>query len=148
MSNIEVEGLMETIKSFSEIEAEFRKQANGELRTAAGDCARMLVGKLQTSAAASGVPVAPRVASATRVKSDRLPVVSIGGSKRVGIRGAPASRLLWGSEHGPKGDVNHFGVPPSSGYWIKPAVERFKGNEAIRIYRGKVAEIMRKYGLL
>lgn len=144
MSNIEVEGLTETLKAFQGLETDIRRQANGELRQAAGECARGLVSELQSSAAASGVPVAPRVASSVRVKSDRLPSVTIGGSKRVGIRGAPASRLMWGSESGGK----NFGRPAGGQYWIAPAVDRFKGNEAITHYRVAVGRIMRKYGLI
>lgn len=144
MSNIDVEGLTETLRAFKGLEADIRRQANGELRKAAGECASGLVDALRASASGSGVPVAPRVASSVKVKSDRLPSVAIGGNKRVGIRGGRAGALVWGSEKGGK----HFGVAKSSGYWIKPAVDRFKANDAIRIYRGEVAAIMRRYGLL
>lgn len=146
--SIDVDGMTETLRAFRGLETDIRRQANGELRKAAGDCARGLVAELRASAASSGVPVAPRVAATARVKSDRLPAVSIGGAKRVGRYGAPAARLLWGSEHGPRSDINRFGVPAGPGYWIRPAVERFSSNEAIRVYRGAVAAIMRRYRLL
>lgn len=146
--SIEADGLVETLSAFKGLEADLRKVANGELRQAAAIAAGQLVQALQASAASSGVPVAPRVASSAKVKSDRLPAVSIGGSKRVGIRGAPAAQLVWGSEHGPRGDVNHFGVPPGSGYWIRPAVERFGKGEAIAIFKRALVAVMARYGLL
>lgn len=146
--SIDVDGLTETLRAFRGLERDVRRQANSELRQAAGDCARGLVDALRVSAASSGVPVAARVAASVRVKSDRLPAVSIGGNRRVGRNGARAAVLVWGSEHGPKSEVNRFGVPPGPGYWIRPTVERFKSNEAIRLYRTQVAAIMRKYRLL
>jgi hypothetical protein len=145
--SVELDGLQETLRSFQGLEKDLRRTANGELRRAAGECASQLVGELQIGAASSGVPVAPRVARSAKVRSDRLPSVAIGGSARVGRRGAPASALVWGSEHGPSGSVNHFGVPPGSGYWIKPTVERFKSSTATKIFADSVATIQRRWGL-
>lgn len=144
---VQVEGAQETLKAFRGLSDDLRKTANGELRQAAGDCARGLVSDLQRAAGASGVPVAPRVARSIRVKSDRLPAVQIGGSKRVGRHGAPAAALVWGSETGPAGRVNHFGVAPSAGYWIAPTVERFSNTDAPDAYRKAVAQIQHRYGL-
>jgi hypothetical protein len=77
-----------------------------------------------------------------------MPTVSIGGSTRVGRRGAPAAALVWGSEQGPKGSVNHFGVSPGPGYWIAPAVERFKDGPAVSSFQRALVSIFRRYGLL
>ncbi len=62
-------------------------------------------------------------------------------------RSASAAAVVWGSEQGPKGDVNHFGVPPSGGYWIAPAVERYSST-AIGKFQQAVADIFRRNGLL
>src|SRR5262245_60576018 len=146
--DVEVDGLTETLAAFRGLEADLRRQANGELRAAARECASLLVAELRQAAAASGVPVAARVARSIRVKNDRLPAVQLGGSRKVGRTGAPAALLLWGSEHGPAGDVNHFAVAPNqSGYWIAPTTARFARSRAMTTYRGAVAEIMRRYGL-
>lgn len=142
--NVEIDGLQETLKAFRGLEADMRREANGELRTAAGECAALLVGSLRGAAVSSGVPVAPRVARSIRVKSDRLPAVSIGGRARVGARGAPASALVWGSEHGGK----NFGRGPGAGYWIRPTVARFKDSAALVTYRRAVFQIMRKWRLV
>jgi hypothetical protein len=141
---IEAEGLVETLQAFKGLEADLRREANGELRKAAGLAASRLVSELQGAAAASGVPVAPRVASSAKVKSDRLPSVAIGGGRRVGRRGAPASALVWGSEHG----GHNFAVGRGSGYWIKPAVDRFGQGEAMQIFKRSLVAIMQRWGLL
>ena len=146
--SIEVDGLMETLKAVRTVQAELRPGVNGAIRDAAGHCAGELVPALQAAAAASGVPVAPRVARSIRVRRDRLPSVSIGGPTRVGRHGAPAAALVWGSELGPAGDVNHFAVPRSSGYWLAPATERFKAGPAIQTFQRALVSIFRKVGLL
>jgi hypothetical protein len=149
--SIEVDGLTETLKAVNSLERELaRPAANKELRGAAKSCATVLAGELVRAAASSGVPVAPRVASSIRVKSDRLPVVSIGGPKKVGsgARGSAAA-LVWGSEQGPKSDPNHWGVGPNpAGYWIAPTVDRFQSSRAIETYRRAVFEVLHEAGLV
>ena len=143
---VEMDGIFETLKAVRQVEADLRPGVNNELRDAAEASAGELAAELVTSASASGVPVAPRVAASIRVKRDRVPVVSIGGSAPVGRRGAPAGALVWGSEQGPKGGVNHWGVPASSGYWIAPAVDRYS-RTALDKFRRAVFEIFRRNGL-
>ena len=144
---VEMDGIFETLKAVQAIEADLRPGVNNELRDAAEASAGELGDLLRASASSSGVPVAPRVAGSIRVKRDRIPVVSIGGGARVGARGAPAGVLVWGSEQGPKGSINHWAVPPSSGYWIAPAVDRY-GRTALERFRRAVADVFRKHGLL
>lgn len=143
--SVEVDGLMETLKAFQGLETDIRRTTNGELRQAARQCATVLAAQLARAAAGSGVPVAPRVAQSIRVKSDRVPVVSIGPGR--GRSGKPTNALTWGSEQGPKGAVNHFGVPPSSGYWIKPTVEQFQRDESVTIYKRAIFDLQRKHDL-
>lgn len=146
--SLEIDGLTDTLKAFRGLEADLRKEANSELRAAARECATRLSARLAQAAAASGVPVAPRVARSIKVRSDRLPVVAIGGPAKVGRTGGKAGALVWGSEQGPKGQVNHFGVPPSGGYWIAPTVNRFGDSEAVSVYKRAVVDIQKKNGLL
>lgn len=145
--SIEFEGLFETLQAVRGVQADLRPEVNGKLRDAAGVSAGELALELARAAGASGVPVAPLVARSIRVKRDRIPVVSIGGAMRVGRRGAAAGSLVWGSEQGPKGRVNHWAVPPNPGYWIAPAVERY-GGKALERFRSAVADVFREYGLL
>jgi hypothetical protein len=144
---IEVDGIFETLKAVRGVQADLRPSANNELRDAADTVASGLASDLVAAAASSGVPVAPRVARSIRVKRDRIPVLSIGGPAPVGRTGGAAGSLVWGSEQGPKGSINHFGVPASSGYWIAPTVER-AGSKAADDYRRAVARIFRRYGLI
>jgi hypothetical protein len=149
--NVQVDGLLETIRSFQGLDRELeRPLANRELRQAAGDCAGGLAGDLRAAASSSSVPVARRVAASIRVKSDRLPSVTIGGSARVGRHGARAAVLAWGSEHGPAAgaSVNHFAVGRSRGHWIAPTVERFKGSTALRTYQRAVYLLLRRWDLV
>ena len=143
--------MAQTIKAVNGLERELeRPAANKELRQAARSCATILAGQLARAAAASGVPVAPRVASSIRVKSDRLPVVQIGGAKKVGTgKRAAAAALVWGSEQGPKSDPNRFAVAPNpAGYWIAPTVARFQSDQAIELYRRSVYEVLHDAGLV
>lgn len=146
---IEVDGLFETLNAIKGLQGDLRKEANAELRVAGRRAAEVLAADLRTSAARSGVPVAPRVAAAIRTKSDRVPTVIIGGNRKVGRRGASAAVLAWGSEHGPAGAPNHFGVAPNAGgYWIAPAVRSFEGGPALTIYKRAVFETIKRYGLI
>jgi hypothetical protein len=115
------------------------------IRDAGNACAAELVPALRASASASGVPVAPRVARSIKARPGGS--VSIGDSTAVGRHGAPAYQLVWGSEHGPAGDPNHFAVPPGPGYWIKPAVDRFKAGPALATFRLSIAGHIVKRGL-
>jgi hypothetical protein len=142
-----MEGIFETLQAVRGVQSDLRPGVNNEIRAAAEDAAGGLVTDLQGAAASSGVPVAARVARSAKVKRDRVPVVSIGGAQRVGRRGAPAGALVWGSEQGPKGSVNHWGVPAGSGYWIAPAVERY-GPKAVETFRHALGAIFRRHGLL
>jgi hypothetical protein len=148
---LEIDGLQETIKAVQGLEREYeRPAANKELRAAAKECATPLAADLVRAALASGVPVAPRVAQSIRVKSDRLPVIQIGGAKKVGTgkRGAAAA-LVWGSEQGPKSEPNRFAVAPNSaGYWIAPTVARFADGPAIDAYKRAVYETLKRAGLV
>lgn len=141
---VSAEGVTETLKAFQALEADLaRPAANAQLREAAGESADGLQGELVRSARSSGVPVAGRVASTIRVKRDRIPAVEIGGSAPVGRYGAPASELLWGSEHG----GHNFGVGRGPGYWIAPAVKRYGEGPALAIYRRAVADLIHDSGL-
>jgi hypothetical protein len=145
---VETAGIEETLASLRGIDAALRKEANSEIRQAAKLAAEELAVALRAAASSSGVPVAPLVARTIKVKSDRFPTVVIGGTAKVGRNGAAASALLWGSEHGPKGDPNHFAVSPNAGgYWIAPTVKAFELSRAVPAFKRALFEIVRRYGL-
>lgn len=140
---VETEGIEETLAAVKRLDQDLRKEANAEIRQAAKRAAQELVNELRASAAASGVPVAARVAGSARVKSDRTPTVVVGGPKRVGRRGAPAAALVWGSETGGR----NFAAPAGGSYWIAPAVDRFAASRAVPIFKDALGAIISRYGL-
>ena len=146
---VEIDGMMETLKAFRGLDADLRSETNKDLRAAAGKCAGGLAAQLVQAASSCGVPVAPRVAQSVRVKSDRIPVVSIGGAKKVGSgKRGHAGALVWGSEQGPKSDPNRFAVGPNAaGYWIAPTTNRFADGPALDVYRRAVFDLLQKHGL-
>lgn len=140
---VEAEGVTETLSALRGLEADLRKEANSEIRTAAKGLAGELVLALQVAASSAPTPVAARVASSAKVKSDRYPTVVIGGNKRVGRRGAIAAKLLWGSEQG----GHNFAAAAGGSYWIAPTVERFSSSRAVPAFRRAIYEIVRRHGL-
>lgn len=138
---VEAEGVQETIDAVRGIAKDLRKEANSEIRVASKAAAGELADRLRAAASSAATPVSRRVASSIRVKSDRFPTVTIGGSKRVGIRGAPAAALVWGSEQG----GHHFGAAAGGAYWIAPTVRAFESSGAIPIYHEAIARIIVRY---
>jgi hypothetical protein len=141
---VESEGIEETLRAFSGLEKDLRKEANAELRVAAKKAAEELAGRLRSAAASSPTPVSRRLVSTIKVKSDRFPTVTIGGRKKVGATGAPAGRLLWGSEHGGA----NFGQPAGGSYWIAPTAAAFESSDAIATFRRAVYDVTKRYGLV
>lgn len=138
---VEAEGVAETIAAVRGIAKDLRKEANAEIRVASRQAAEGLAGALRAAAMGAATPVSRRVAASVKVKSDRFPTVTIGGTKRVGIRGAPAAALVWGSEQGGE----HFAAPAGGSYWIAPTVARFEGSAAIPIFARAIDSIVRRY---
>ena len=143
---VSVEGVRETQKALDGLGDDLKP--GGAVTEAAGNAlAELLAPALVASAQASGVPVAPRVARSVRVERGSRPGVSIGGSVAVGAGGAPAYKLVWGSERGPASEPNHFAVSPGPGYWIKPAVDRVGGTPALMAFDLAIAGRIRRHGL-
>ena len=143
---VQVEGLAETEQALSGVADDLKP--GGAVDAEAGNAVAELLGPaLVAAAASSGVPVAPRVARSVQVRPGPRPLVSIGGYMAVGRRGAPAWQLAWGSEHGPNGEPNHFGVARGPGYWIKPTVDRVKGSTAPAAFDLAINGRLRRHGL-
>lgn len=140
---VEAEGVRETVRAFSGIEKDLRKEANAELRAGAKKAAAELVTRLVSAAGSSPTPQARLLADTVKVKSDRFPTVTIGGTKKVGRHGTPAARLQWGSE---RGGAN-FGAPAGGSYWIAPTVAAYATSGAIAVFRRSLFELSRRYGV-
>ena len=138
-------------------DAELRKASNVRLREAAKECAGDLAQRLRLTAYGAPAPQTQLVARSIKVKSDRFPVVAIGGKKKVGRayksrkgRGtvrAPAAALLFGVENG---DFHGRFAPRSAdGNWIKPTVKDFStSSQAIGNYQKAVLQILDDAGVL
>lgn len=112
------------------------KEASAELREGAGKLAETLATRVRAAGRGEGRQ-ASLLVSTVKVKRDRVPVIEVGGSKRVGRHGAPAWGVLFGSEFGADGRYGWFGAPEyggsdgrqykphrgREGRWIFPTVE-------------------------
>jgi hypothetical protein len=126
--NVNAEGVRETLRAFSGLP----KEASAELRAAAEDLARLLARDARSAGVAEGVQAA-LVAGTVKAGRDRVPVVTAGGSTRVGSRRKPAYKLLFGSEFG----SNRYEQFPHShqgrdGIWFFPSIEANAGPIARR----------------
>jgi hypothetical protein len=126
--NVRIDGVRETLAAFRTLP----KEASDELRTAAGEIARDLAVDAAAAGRAEGHQAA-LVAGTVKVARDRVPVVQVGGTRRLGRRRVPAWKLLFGSEFG----SNRFTQFPrahqgSDGIWFFPTIEANAGPIAAR----------------
>lgn len=138
--NRDVVGLLGNLRG---VQADLRRNANQRLRAAAAACAAELVSELRANA--RGTPQAAIVAASAKVKSDRVPAVSVGGNMRVGSRGTQAGAIVWGSE---RGGTNFAAPHTGSGYWIEPTTKRFQEGKAVSVYLQAVVDVLADHGVL
>lgn len=108
------------------VDVELRKSTNAQLRIAAKECADDLARRLKAAAYAEPAPQTRLVAESIKTKTDRTPVVMVGGTKKVGRpyrsrktkqkRAATAGDLLWSVEYGDT--KGRFAPRNPNGYWI------------------------------
>jgi len=124
-ADLHVDGLQETLRAFNR----YGKEANKELRQAAGGIADQLVPAL-ILAAGSASPQAALVAPTVKRRSDRVPTIVAGGSKRIrpntrSYRRVTAGDIFFGSEHGGGRRPGTRQFPEwvgKGGYWFWPTV--------------------------
>jgi hypothetical protein len=147
--------VQQLLRALGKVNADLRKDTNAQLRVAAKECANELAMLLKVNFAGAPAPQTKLVELSVRVKSDRTPVVQVGGKKKVGrayksrkggtVR-APAGQLLWGVEYGDH--KGRFAPRNADGYWIKPTVKKFAETGAIANYKKAVYQILRDAGVL
>ena len=147
--------VQQLFRALGKVNADLRKDTNAQLRVAAKECATELAMLLKVNYAGAPAPQTQLVAVSVKVKSDRTPVVQIGGKKKVGrayksrkggtVR-APAGQLLWGVEYGD--NKGRFAARNAAGYWIKPTVKQFAETGAIANYKKAVYQILTDAGVL
>jgi hypothetical protein len=121
--NVKIEGGRETLRAFRELP----KVASDELRDAAGKIADDMVGWVQNLASSTSRQAA-LVAGTTKRVRDRVPAVSIGGSKRIGTgtgrRKGAAYEILFGANFGSR---SHRQFPAWAGvgndYFVFKSIE-------------------------
>ena len=169
MASVEIEGINECLKKFSQLEGDLRKEANRELRAAAKEIAlREVMPALPGWASRAPQPrLAAAIAEGARVRSDRMISVRL-GSVVPQVSGFKKSRIMkrkkqnmaalaWGSEVGPNGGhtpgsksggegTNFYagGGRESGGKWIKPNIDEI-APKAVDHYKDALLAIMRKY---
>lgn len=126
--SVQASGVRETLRAFNGLP----KEASASLREAAQDLARLLARDAQAAGQAEGKQAA-LVAGTVKAGRDRVPVVTAGGTKRLGRRRAPAWKLLFGAEFG----SNRFTQFPhahtgTQGIWFFPTIEQNSGPIAKR----------------
>jgi hypothetical protein len=147
-AEVHVDGLKETLRAFNA----YGKDANRELREAAGEEADRVVAAITIAAGAAG-PQAALVATSVRRKSDRVPSIVAGGSRRIrpntrGSRRVIAGDVAPGAEFGGGRRPQTRQFPPWSGkrgYWFWPTV-RAHLPAMRRNYIRALDELARKWG--
>jgi hypothetical protein len=147
-AGVEVTGYKETLRAFNT----YGKEANRELREAAGVEADRLVAAITLAAGTAG-PQAALVATTVRRKSDRVPAVVAGGSRRIRPNTRPkrkvsAGDVALGAEFGGGRRPATRQFPPYSGhrgYWFWPTV-RAQLPEIGRRYIKALDTLARKWG--
>jgi hypothetical protein len=128
------------------------KEANVELKDDVQSITMWMAGAIKTSAyVGARMPAqAAIIAPTVRGNRDRIPNVTIGGSRGRASGGANAGQLLFGNEFG--GDRNAFGTQsafPNGGYKFPPRSPRLgRGNEGYWIFptlRAAQPEITRRW---
>ena len=143
--------------ALKKVDVELRNSTNAQLRIAAKECADDLARRLKAAAYASPAPQTRLVAESIKTKTDRTPVVTVGGTKKVGRpyksrktkqkRAAVAGALLWSVEYGDyKG---RFAPRNESGYWIKPTTKLFaESPTATDNYKRAVLRILQEANVI
>jgi hypothetical protein len=152
-SAVTVKGVREVQAVLDQIATVHLDMAKRELRDGTQQIAQQaLIPILKRGAAASGVPIAARMADTARARKDRMVLVRVGAvnPKLSGFRrgqGKYKTTLALGSNYGPKGDVNNYAVPRNpSGHWVQPTVNSDGTYAKIKDeYRALLARILGKY---
>jgi len=121
---LEIDGLRETLAAFRRLP----KDASAELRDAAQKIAEVIATAAKGAAVVDVSPQARLMAPTITTRRDRVPVVQAGGSRKVGRAGAPAYKLLFGSEFG-SNRYRQFHRPHQGrkGAWFFATVEKNQG---------------------
>ena len=157
---IQVEGIEAVQAVLAHIAKDKLSMARGALRDGSQKIAtEHLIPALKAGAAASGVPMAPKIAETARARKDRIVYVQVGAvnpklsgfsSKSRDAAGRTfRTALALGSNYGPTDpEVNHYAVGRTrSGHWVQPTVNSAGTHRRVQdAYRRLLADILHRYG--
>lgn len=126
---VKIEGAREILRAFSVLP----KDAQKAIRDHSQELARKLVPKAYVDMVAHGGPQGPLLASTIKAVRDRVPVISMGGTRKLGRNHAPAYGMLFGSVFGMNGYSGWFSAARyrgSSGHQYRP----HRGQEAYAFF--------------
>lgn len=138
--SVKIEGLRETLKAFNDLP----KEASDELRDQSMKLSQFIALQAKASGKADTRQSA-LVADTVKAKRDRTPVVTAGGTTKIGRRGTPAYKILFGSMFG-SNQYKQFGRPHAGreAFWFFPVIE--ENSAAIAAYWLKAADnVVRKF---
>ena len=138
---VRIDGLRETIAALNRLP----KEANAEIRATALALAKDLAAAAAAAGRAEGRQAA-LVAATVKAGRDRVPVVTAGGTRRLGSNRAPAFKLLFGSEFG-SNFYRQFGKPHvgSGSYWFFRTVDEEQA-EISAAWLKAADEIIERFG--
>lgn len=140
--SVQVEGMRETLDALKALP----KEANAAIRDASKELAQSLATKIKLAAGRDRSPQARLVASTLKVKRDRVPVIEVGGTKRIGRHRVEAHELLFGAEFGShRFKQFHKRHTGTTGSWFFPTVEREQA-EIIAAWDQAADEIVTRFG--
>lgn len=139
--SVQIDGVRETLAKFRDLP----KDASEELRVQAGKLAESMLSKVKAAAARDRSPQSRIVAATAKVKRDRVPVLEVGGTKRIGRNKQPAFKLTMGAEFGSRLKQFHKPHQGRTGSWFFPVVEK-ESAEIGRQWSEAADRIVRKFG--
>lgn len=153
---IRIEGVRETLAAFREMP----KEASNALRDRSQELARTVADRVRAAGEAEGRQAAA-LAKTVKAMRDRVPVIQVGGTRKIGRQGEPAWGLVFASEFGMNARSGWYAGPEyndgvgmasqykphrgQQGYWIFPTVERSE-REISEAWHQVADDILREFG--
>lgn len=140
--SVQVTGMRESLAALRALGPE----ADAAIRQRASELATSLKGTIERAAKAARSPQARLVVTTLKVRKDRLPVLEVGGTKRLGRNKAPAYKLLFGAEFGSdRYKQFHQRHTGKTGTWFFPTVEREQA-EIVRAWEQAADDVTNSFG--
>lgn len=137
---VRIDGAREVLAGFNRLP----KDANRELRDRAQKIAVRLAGDVQAAGRVEGRQ-AMILAATVKARRDRVPVVTVGGTTRIGRHAKPAWKLLFGSEFGSNRLAQYKPHLGRGSYWIFSTVDA-KQAEIAREWAEAATDIASRFG--